>query len=123
MSNSISSSAMHRPPRWSVCPNARRRGGGRARPARGGAPRVGVGRLPEVLAEMVRVAAPGAAVALTLPTASSFGEFYSIYWEALLNADMLDESPIVEQLIQQRPTVSDMDPLAARERSEERRVG
>jgi ubiquinone/menaquinone biosynthesis C-methylase UbiE len=81
----------------------------------GDASLVAVERLPEVLAEMVRVAAPGAIVALTLPTASSFGEFYSIYWEALLNAEMTDAAPIVEQLIQERPTVSDMEALAARE--------
>jgi ubiquinone/menaquinone biosynthesis C-methylase UbiE len=38
--------------------------------------------LKPVLAEMVRVAKPGARVAWWLPTASSFGEFFSIYWEA-----------------------------------------
>jgi ubiquinone/menaquinone biosynthesis C-methylase UbiE len=81
----------------------------------GDASLVAVERLPEVLAEMVRVAAPGATVALTLPTASSFGEFYSIYWEALMNAEMLEGAPIVEQLIQERPTVSDVETLAARE--------
>jgi ubiquinone/menaquinone biosynthesis C-methylase UbiE len=81
----------------------------------GDASLVAVDRLPEMLAEMVRVAAPGATVALTLPTASSFGEFYSIYWEALLNAEMLDESPIVEQLIGQLPTVAEVEKLAARE--------
>jgi arsenite methyltransferase len=37
-------------------------------------------RLPEMLAEMVRVAAPGGTVALNLPTASSFGEFFSGCW-------------------------------------------
>lgn len=76
---------------------------------------VAVERLPEVLAEMARVAAPGATVALMLPTASSFGEFYSIYWEALLNAEMIDQSPVVEQLISERPTVADVETLAARE--------
>jgi ubiquinone/menaquinone biosynthesis C-methylase UbiE len=81
----------------------------------GDASLVAVERLPEVLAEMVRVAAPGATVALALPTASSFGEFYSIYWEALLNAEMLDQSPVVEQLISERPTVADLETLAARE--------
>jgi ubiquinone/menaquinone biosynthesis C-methylase UbiE len=81
----------------------------------GDASLVAVERLPEVLAEMVRVAAPGATVALALPTASSFGEFYSIYWEALFNAEMLDESSIVEQLINERPTVSEVETLAARE--------
>lgn len=81
----------------------------------GDATLVAAERLPEIVAEMVRVAAPGATVALTLPTASSFGEFYSIYWEALMNAEMLDESPVVEQLINERPTVTDVELLAARE--------
>jgi ubiquinone/menaquinone biosynthesis C-methylase UbiE len=81
----------------------------------GDASLVSAERLPEMLAEMVRVAAPGATVALTLPTASSFGEFYSIYWEALLNAEMLDQAPIVEQLIGERPTVTGVETLAARE--------
>lgn len=81
----------------------------------GDASLVGVERLPEVLSEMVRVAAPGATVALVLPTASSFGEFYSIYWEALLNSQLLDDAPVVEQLINERPTVSDVETLAARE--------
>jgi ubiquinone/menaquinone biosynthesis C-methylase UbiE len=81
----------------------------------GDASLVAVERLPEMLAEMVRVAAPGATVALTLPTASSFGEFYSIYWEALLNAEMLDQSPVVEQLIGELPTVAEVETLAARE--------
>jgi ubiquinone/menaquinone biosynthesis C-methylase UbiE len=43
-------------------------------------------RIPEMLSELVRVAAPGATVALTLPTFSSFGEFFSIYWEVLHNS-------------------------------------
>src|ERR687885_209314 len=43
-------------------------------------------RLPEMLSEMVRVAAPGATVALNVATASSFGEFFSVYWEALAAA-------------------------------------
>ncbi|MGI9106680.1 MAG: class I SAM-dependent methyltransferase [Pyrinomonadaceae bacterium] len=72
-------------------------------------------RLPEILAEMVRVAAPGATVALYLPTAASFGEFYSIYWEALLNADLLDQSPIVEHFINELPTITEVETMAARE--------
>jgi len=81
----------------------------------GDASLIALERLPEVLAEMVRVAVPGATVALTLPTASSFGEFYSIYWEALMNADLLDDAPVVEQLINERPSVNDIETLAARE--------
>jgi ubiquinone/menaquinone biosynthesis C-methylase UbiE len=72
-------------------------------------------RLPEILGEMVRVAAPGATVALNLATASSYGEFFSIYWEALGNAGLADESSLVEELISRLPTVSDAKLLAARE--------
>ncbi|MCA1641255.1 MAG: methyltransferase domain-containing protein [Acidobacteria bacterium] len=72
-------------------------------------------RLPEMIAEMARVAAPGATVALNLATASSYGEFYSIYWEALVSAGLADEASIVEGLITRLPTVSDAEQLAARE--------
>src|SRR5919202_3286261 len=72
-------------------------------------------RLPEIFAEMVRVAAPGATVALNLPTASSFGEFFSIYWEALGNAGLLEEAPLVEHLITELPTITDVEQMAARE--------
>jgi ubiquinone/menaquinone biosynthesis C-methylase UbiE len=72
-------------------------------------------RLPEMLAEMVRVAAPGGTVALNLPTASSFGEFFSIYWEALANAGLLDEAGLVEHLITELPTITDLEQAATRE--------
>src|SRR5262245_37872221 len=41
------------------------------------------GELRQFFGELVRVAKTGATVAWWLPTASSFGEFFSIYWEAL----------------------------------------
>jgi ubiquinone/menaquinone biosynthesis C-methylase UbiE len=69
-------------------------------------------RVPTILSEMVRVAAPSATIALTLPTASSFGEFFSIYWEALHNIGLLDHESDVEQLITELPTVSDVEQLA-----------
>jgi len=65
-----------------------------------------------MLSEMIRVAAPSATIALTLPTASSFGEFFSIYWEALHNNGLLDHESDVEQLITELPTVSDVEQLA-----------
>jgi hypothetical protein len=64
---------------------------------------------------MVRVAAPGGTVAWWLPTASSFGEFFSIFWEALLNADLEDHGIEVEHLITELPTVSDVEHLAESE--------
>jgi len=65
-----------------------------------------------MLAEMVRVAAPGATIALALPTASSFGEFFSIYWEAMHNNGLLDHESDVEHLIMELPTVSEVEQLA-----------
>jgi len=64
------------------------------------------------LSELARVAAPGGTVAVWLPTASSFGEFFSIYWEALLNADLQDHGVDVEHLITEMPTVSEVEKLA-----------
>jgi len=69
-------------------------------------------RVPKMLSEMVRVAAPGATIVLTLPTSSSFGEFFSIYWEALHNEGLLDLESDVEQLITELPTVSEVEQFA-----------
>ena len=68
-----------------------------------------------MLSEMVRVATPGGTVAWWLPTASSFGEFFSIFWEALLNADLEGHGGEVEHLITALPTVSDVERLADEE--------
>ena len=72
-------------------------------------------RVRKMFSELVRVAAPGATVVLTLPTASSFGEFFSIYWEALHNNGLIDHESDVEQLITELPTVSDIEQLAGDE--------
>jgi len=72
-------------------------------------------RVQRMFSEIVRVAAPGATIALALPTASSFGEFFSIYWEALHNSGLLDHESDVEQLITELPTVSDIERLAENE--------
>ena len=72
-------------------------------------------RLPEMLAELARVAAPQGTVALTLPTASSFGEFFSLYWESLANAGLVEHAAMVETLIKELPIVADVEMLAARE--------
>ncbi len=71
--------------------------------------------LRKVVSELVRVAAPAGTVAWWLPTASSFGEFFSIFWEALLNADLEDHGVDVEHLITEAPTVSNVERLAENE--------
>src|SRR5256885_12788878 len=72
-----------------------------------------IGDLKQRLAEMVRVARPGGTVAWWLPTFSSFGEFFSIYWEALLNAGLEDHGVEVEHMITALPTISDVEGWAA----------
>ena len=67
------------------------------------------GELKQFLSEMVRVAKPGGTVAWWLPTASSFGEFFSIYWEALQNAGVADHGAEVERLITGLPSISDVE--------------
>ncbi|HEV2883508.1 MAG TPA: class I SAM-dependent methyltransferase [Pyrinomonadaceae bacterium] len=69
-------------------------------------------RVENMLQEMVRVARPGAVVALALPTFSSFGEFFSIYWESLHNLDLIDHESDVESLITVLPSVSAVEKMA-----------
>jgi ubiquinone/menaquinone biosynthesis C-methylase UbiE len=76
-------------------------------------------RLPEVLAEMVRVAARGATVSLSLATSSSFGEFFSVYWEALAGAGYMEQAEGIGSLIGELPTVSDVEAMARAEALEE----
>jgi ubiquinone/menaquinone biosynthesis C-methylase UbiE len=72
-------------------------------------------RLPEMLAEMARVARPGGTVAVSLATASSFGEFFSVYWEALRNEGIENHERDVEALIRELPTVASVEEIADRE--------
>src|SRR5215204_5835169 len=69
-------------------------------------------RVRRVFSEMVRVAAPGAQIAMAVPTASSFGEFFSIYWEALHNVGLLGQESNVELLIMELPSAPDLEMMA-----------
>lgn len=71
-----------------------------------------IGDLRDNLAELVRVARPGGTVAWWLPTFSSFGEFFSIYWEALVSAGLDDHGVDVENMITALPTISDVEKWA-----------
>lgn len=68
-------------------------------------------RQETMLEEMVRVSRPGATVAMVLPTASSFGEFFSIYWEVLHNCGFEQHSN-VDNLIAELPTVAEIESAA-----------
>jgi len=69
-------------------------------------------RVRKMFSEMVRVAAPGATILLALPTSSSFGEFFSIYWEALHNTGLTQLESDVEHLITELPTISETEEMA-----------
>jgi ubiquinone/menaquinone biosynthesis C-methylase UbiE len=66
-------------------------------------------RLDDILHELKRVARPGATVVLKLATRGSFDEFYSIYWEALYNADLLEYTAQLEDLIHERMTIEQVE--------------
>lgn len=68
-------------------------------------------RAHAMLKEMVRVSAPGGMVAFILPTFSSFGEFFSIYWEALHNLGLMDHEADVESLISKLPSISAVEEM------------
>ena len=81
----------------------------------GDASLVATERLPEMIAELARVAAPGGKVALSLVTYSSFGEFFSVYWEALRNLGIEDHEHDVETLITELPTITAVGNMLTRE--------
>lgn len=72
-------------------------------------------QIEDVLDEMIRVIQPECRIVLKLATHGSFDEFFSIYWEALYEAGIDEQSwSDLERLINQRLTVSDAESMAAR---------
>jgi ubiquinone/menaquinone biosynthesis C-methylase UbiE len=69
----------------------------------------GTSDLQQTITEAVRVTKPGGTVAAWLPTASSFGEFFSIYWEALQTSGVTGHETEIEHLITDLPAVSDVE--------------
>lgn len=68
-----------------------------------------------VLAELHRVAKPGALLVAFLATRGSFDEFFSVFWESLYELNLHDSTPELEQLITSRLTTLDAEQLAAQE--------
>lgn len=61
-----------------------------------------------------RVARTSGDIAVFLPTASSYGEVFSLLWEVLFNEDLAEHGAAVEQLILDLPTVSHVEEVARR---------
>ena len=66
------------------------------------------------MAEVIRVARPGAPVILKITSRGSFDEFFSVYWEALHDSELDAESwAPLEELINDRMTTSAAESMAA----------
>ena len=68
--------------------------------------------IADAIADAVRVAKVGGDVGIFMPTAGSFGEVFSLLWEALHNADLVEHGSRVEELIAELPSVSHIEELA-----------
>jgi ubiquinone/menaquinone biosynthesis C-methylase UbiE len=68
--------------------------------------------LPAFLAELSRTVQKGGHVAFFLPTAGSFGEFFSILWEALFNTGMEGLGPQIEEIIGDIPQITQVEAIA-----------
>ncbi|CAN5535205.1 hypothetical protein BH10ACI3_BH10ACI3_27570 [soil metagenome] len=68
----------------------------------------------EFIDDVTRVARTGGDIAIFLPTAGSYGEVFSLLWEAFFNEDLTEHAAGVETLIAELPTVSHIEELAAR---------
>jgi ubiquinone/menaquinone biosynthesis C-methylase UbiE len=79
----------------------------------GDASLIPVDEIEDALAEMIRVAQPDAQVVLKMTTRGSFDEFFSIYWETLLDLGIVNGVwAELEAMINERATVSDAEKMA-----------
>jgi ubiquinone/menaquinone biosynthesis C-methylase UbiE len=78
----------------------------------GNASLISTRRVQRMISEMARVVSANGTIAIVLPTFSSFGEFFSVYWEALHNCGLIDLESEVENLITELPTISEIEKAA-----------
>lgn len=71
-----------------------------------------VAEIEDALDELIRVAKKGATIVAKLATQGSFGEFFSVYWEALFDLDLTAHSSEIERLISERLTAGDAETVA-----------
>ncbi len=61
----------------------------------------------------VRVARTGGDVAIFMPSVGSFGEVFSLMWEAFFTEELMEHAAGVEKLVVELPTTSHLEKLAA----------
>lgn len=69
--------------------------------------------IDEFVEDVVRVARTGGDVAIFLPSAGSFGEVFSMLWEVLFTDDLGDHGHAAESLINELPSISRIEAIAA----------
>lgn len=72
------------------------------------------GNVEQFLADAVRVAKSGARVTVFLPTAGSFGEVFSLFWEVLFTQDLGEHGHAAEAMIAELISVADLKSTAER---------
>lgn len=68
--------------------------------------------LGATLAELHRVAKPGAVLVAMLATRGSFDEFFSVFWESIYDQGIHESTSGLETLITARPTAPDAERMA-----------
>jgi len=66
-----------------------------------------------LMAEAVRAAKPSGDVAVVLPSSGSFGEIFSLLWEVLFNEDLGEHGHAAETMIEEIPSISRIEEMAA----------
>lgn len=69
--------------------------------------------IAEFIQHSVRIAQVGGDVAVFLPSAGSFGEVFSLLWEVLFTDDLGEHGRAAESLINELPSVSRIEAMAA----------
>jgi ubiquinone/menaquinone biosynthesis C-methylase UbiE len=70
--------------------------------------------LPEISAELHRVARAKSTLAMMLTTHGSFDEFFSILWESLYELDLLSYTPDLEEFLTAQVKPSDAEAMVAK---------
>lgn len=73
---------------------------------------VPISEIVDVVDDAIRVAKVGGDVGIMMPTAGSYGEVFSLMWEALYNEDLSVHGPHIEKLIAELPSVTRAEELA-----------
>ncbi len=69
--------------------------------------------LASFIEDTVRVARTGADIAVFMPSVGSFGEVFSLMWEAFFTEELTEHAAGVEKLVAELPTASHLEKVAA----------